>query len=91
MINLIEIAWTSQGYTLKNRLVNPAYVVDIQENPGFRQKLKEGQLPIGLNPEHNFSYITLAKGQEVEKVVVVGSATSIQEKLTFKKQNLLLG
>ena len=83
-------AGTQNKYLLREVYVNSEHVVCLREDSLFRQKLKEGVLPEGLNREQQFTRIYLNRGQAGLDIVVVGLPSSIQEKLGLIKDKQLL-
>lgn len=90
MIMLTEVKERGESFTLNSRAINPETILDIQPNFFLKKKLQEGKLADGLNPNHEFSSVTIQKGLVMEHIFVVGSVESINEKVLKKKQ-LLLG
>ena len=89
MIKLVEVCesnrYTDTGngkqYSLREVFINPGHVVCIRSDTGFKQKLKEGKLPEGIDSRQEFSRVYLNRGQVGLDIVIVGAPTFIEQKL----------
>ena len=68
-------------YSLREVFINPGHVVCIRSDTGFKQKLKEGKLPEGIDSRQEFSRVYLNRGQVGLDIVIVGAPTFIEQKL----------
>jgi hypothetical protein len=98
MIQLIEVCEllkasknSTQKYTLREVYVNPKHVISLREDGNFKRKLNEGALPSNLDDTHNFTRVTLDKGQTGLEMVVVGTPHTIEIKLRGGPRELLHG
>lgn len=82
---------TQQGYTLQEVFVNPEHVVMIREESRMQKLNEAGELPPGLNREHQFTKLTINRGQTGTEIVVVGSPHMIEGSLTENQKTLLRG
>lgn len=83
---------TSQPrFTLGEVWINQEYVVSLQEAPGYKHLLAEGQLPEDLNGHHSFTLVTVNNGQVTESHVVVGAPQAVAERLRPHRTQLLKG
>tara|TARA_R110000824_G_scaffold246238_1_gene435324 strand:- start:1163 stop:1453 length:291 start_codon:yes stop_codon:yes gene_type:complete len=79
---------SEQKFLLREVFVNPEHVVMIREEARMRQLNEEGLLPDNLNLDHQFSKITINRGQTGTEIVVVGSPDLIETKLKANKKLL---
>ena len=77
-------------YILKKVYINPQHVVCLREDGHYKQLLQEGRLVDGLNENQSFTKIYLNRGQAGIDLTVVGSPSSIQEKLGITSEKQLL-
>ena len=95
IIKLIEI-FESTGrsrdaktsYCLREVYVNPDHVVCLREDLSMKRKLEARLLPEDMNPNQQFTRVSLNRGHSGIDLVVVGPPDSIENKL---KSNLLRG
>ena len=71
--------------------VNRQYVVSIREATGYKQLLKEGNLPSDLEPHHTFTTLVTTQGNVSETHVVVGSPQVVASRLNCENKVLLKG
>tara|TARA_Y100000296_G_scaffold84352_1_gene117462 strand:- start:464 stop:754 length:291 start_codon:yes stop_codon:yes gene_type:complete len=79
---------SEQKFLLREVFVNPEHVVMVREEARMRQLNEEGLLPDNLNLDHQFSKITINRGQTGTEIVVVGSPDLIETKLKANKKLL---
>ena len=79
---------SEQKFLLREVFVNPEHVVMVREEARMRQLNEEGMLPDNLNLDHQFSKITINRGQTGTEIVVVGSPDLIETKLKANKKLL---
>jgi hypothetical protein len=72
---------TQQDYTLREVFVNPEHVVMIREEQRMRHLNEQGQLPAGLESEHQFTKLTINRGHTGTEIVVVGAPSLVEGKL----------
>ena len=80
-----------RSYSLREVFVNPEQVVCVRTDDSLKRKLVEGKMPEGLDDRQEFSRIYLNRGQAGLDLVVVGSATTIEQKLNISQKQLLKG
>ena len=103
-IKLVEIRQSSdvtkftsknkQQYFLSEVYINPDHVVYMREDSVFKTRLlSEGLSPEGLSEHQEFTRVNLSRGQSGVDIVVVGSVSTIQEKLGLSSggKNVLRG
>ena len=71
----------SRSYGLREVFVNPEQVVCVRPDEMFQRKLSEGLLPENLDDRQEFTRIFLNRGQVGLDVVVVGTASLVEQKL----------
>lgn len=94
LVNLVEVRRSHGGnnaYTLHEFKLSPERVIRVDEDLKLQQALSEGQLPKGLDKNHQFSMVTLDAGGSVQIVRVVGSPDIIEEKLFGTQKKILKG
>ena len=79
---------TSQEYILREVFVNPEHVVMIREESRMRRLNEQGMLPDGLDTQHQFTKLTINRGQTGTEIVVVGSPKIVETTLNNKKELL---
>lgn len=96
MIKLVEV-YREREIGVKNRFamreiyINPSHVVCMYDDPSMILNLREGWLPKDLDQRQTFTKLHLNQGQSVRQMTVIGSVTSLSEKLGLasNKQQLL--
>ncbi len=78
-------------FSLSEVWINEKYVVNVKEAVGYQSLLREGLLPSELDSQHQFTTITINQGNVAETHVVVGSPTSVANRLRKEHSNLLKG
>jgi len=79
---------TQQDYTLREVFVNPEHVVMIREESRMKKLNEQGLLPEGLDKKHQFTKLTINRGQTGTEIVVVGSPKIVETTLNNKKELL---
>ena len=87
--------YTSEGtlknpYILKQIYINPQHVVCLREDEVYNRLLLEGRLMENMDKNQSFTKIYLNRGQAGIDLTVVGSPSSIQEKLGLTSEKQLL-
>jgi|TARA_R110002124_G_scaffold200312_1_gene367053 hypothetical protein len=77
---------TQQDYTLREVFVNPEHVVMIREEARMRNISEQGLLPAGLDPEHQFTKLTINRGHTGTEIIVVGAPNVIESNLSRQKK-----
>jgi len=98
LVKLVEVykkgAYTSNdkdNYSLRETYINPDHVSYMTENPGIPASLCETSSLKGLDDRQEYTTLHVNTGQIGMKINVVGSLTSVQEKLRFNKREVLKG
>ena len=92
LVKLISIERAVNGaYTLKEVLINPKHILMVTEAPTWRRRLSEGVLPTGLHPETSFSRLILADSNLNREMVIIGTPTEIENKVSHTAKRLLRG
>jgi hypothetical protein len=78
-------------YELRQISINPSWVVHVRPDQVMKGNLNEGLLPEDLDKRSEFTRVLLNSGQHGEEVTVVGSTSSIREKLNKGVRHLLKG
>ena len=84
---------TSQNYLLKEIFINPDHVIMIREEARIKQLNEQGHVHKDLSPGHEFSKLTINRGNTGTEIVVVGAPSHIETKLNKspRKKQLLNG
>ena len=95
LVKLIEVynrkTYASSGtgraeeYSLREVLINPEHVVCIRENDSLKSRLLETKLGQEIHPSEGFTKIYINRGQSGLDLDVVGTLSSIQNKLLGTK------
>ena len=100
MIKFVQVADAKTRYTselserfnLKTITVNEEYIISLEENTGLFHSFQRGELPD--NPifakTQRFTSITIAEGNTINKVNVVGSEDDIREQINRENRKQLL-
>lgn len=81
---------SSPRFTLGEIWINPRYVINIREAPGYKSLLAEGRLPPDLEKGHNFTMVTINEGETTATHVVVGGPPTVATRLEYRKGPELL-
>lgn len=79
---------TNKLYSLREVFVNPEHVVMIREEKRMRELNERGKVATGLDASHQFSKVTINRGQSGTEIVVVGAPEVVENILKNKKQLL---
>ena len=75
-------------YSLREVFVNPEHVVMIREEKRMRELNENGKVAAGLDQSHQFSKLTINRGQAGTEIIVVGSPDMIEGTLKSGKKLL---
>ena len=81
---------TKQEYTLREVFVNPEHVIMIREEPRMTRLNEQGNLPAGLDKNHEFTKLTINRGHTGTEIVVVGAPELVEQTLNANKEKQLL-
>ena len=79
---------TNKMYSLREIFVNPEHVIMIREEKRMRELNERGKVASGLDTAHQFSKLTINRGQTGTEIVVVGSPEVIESTLQSTQQLL---
>jgi hypothetical protein len=82
---------TQEDYTLKEIFVNPDHVIMIREEARMRHLNEQGLLNKGLDSTHQFSKLTINRGNTGTEIVVVGAPNTIETVLNKNNKQVLRG
>tara|TARA_R110000824_G_scaffold68670_3_gene177415 strand:- start:1654 stop:1947 length:294 start_codon:yes stop_codon:yes gene_type:complete len=82
---------TQQDYTLKEVFINPDHVIMIREEARLRQLNEQGLVNTELNEKHEFSKLTINRGNTGTEIVVVGAPNTIEVMLNKNNKHVLKG
>ena len=77
-----------KDYVLKEIYINPKHIVMMRENRGMKSKISKYGISKDLHPEQEFTTLRINSGHSGVDVTVIGSLSSLQEKLNLNKQLL---
>jgi len=79
---------TNKLYSLREIFVNPEHVIMIREEKKMRELNENGSVAPGLNGAHQFSKLTINRGQTGTEIVVVGAPEIVESALQTGKRLL---
>tara|TARA_R100001163_G_C4947470_1_gene116656 strand:+ start:211 stop:501 length:291 start_codon:yes stop_codon:yes gene_type:complete len=79
---------TNKLYSLREVFINPEHVVMIREEKRMKELNEGGKVAAGLDTGHQFSKLTINRGQSGTEIVVVGSPEVVENTLKNGKQLL---
>ncbi len=82
---------TKQDYTLNEIFVNPDHVIMIREEARMRQLNEQGALDKHMSPIHEFSKLTINRGNTGTEIIVVGDPKTIETMLNKNTKQILKG
>jgi hypothetical protein len=91
MLELITISKVGHSWYLNKAVVNPQHIAMVTESPEHINMLKEGKLELGLDNQVVFSKVSMAAISGFTELIVVGSPSSIMEKVNRNTKQLLKG
>ena len=105
LVKFVEIYSNSSSFTslgegiqseeptlsLREAYINPEHVVCIREDVAIEKKIAESPLSKDLDPRQRFTKVFINRGQSGFDITVVGSLSSIQEKLSGQTKDVLRG
>ena len=69
------------SYCLREVYINPDHVVCLREDLSMKRKLEADLLPEDMNPNQQFTKVSLNRGHSGIDLVVVGPPSTIENKL----------
>lgn len=79
---------TNKLYSLREVFVNPEHVVMIREEKRIKELNELGNVAPGLDNCHQFSKLTINRGQTGTEIIVVGAPEMIENTLKSGKKLL---
>ena len=79
---------TNKHYSLREIFVNPEHVVMIREEKRMKELNERGKVAANLDGAHQFSKLTINRGQSGTEIIVVGAPEIIENTLNKGKQLL---
>ena len=79
---------TNKLYTLREVFINPEHVIMIREEKRMKELNERGKIATGLDDAHQFSKLTINRGQTGTEIIVVGSPEIVENTLKSNKQLL---
>jgi hypothetical protein len=85
LVEIFENSGTSNrahtSYCLREVFINPSHVVCLREDLSMRKKLEADLLPEDMNPNQQFTKISLNRGHSGIDLVVVGPPSVVEGRL----------
>ena len=78
----------AKDYVLKEVYINPEHVVMMREDRAMSRKISKHGIAKELHSEQEFTTIRINSGHSGVSITIVGSLSTIQEKLNLNKQLL---
>ena len=75
-------------YSLREVFVNPEHVIMIREEKRMKELNERGKVAANLDTAHQFSKLTINRGQAGTEIIVVGSPAIIENTLKNEKKLL---
>mgnify|MGYP003653211905 CR=1 FL=1 len=72
------------SYCLREVYVNPDHVVCLREDVSMKRKLDAKLLPEDMNPNQQFTKISMSRGHSGIDLVIIGPPTVVLDKLKSK-------
>ena len=91
MIELITISNAGGNWYLNKVVINPKHISSVVESQEHNRLVKEGKMQLGFNDHVQFSKVSMAITSGFSEFVVVGSPTSILEKIGKTTKQVLKG
>ena len=91
MIELITIFQANQSWYLNKVFVNPNHIVTITDSPEYNLMLIEGKINLSLSDGVVFSKVKMNPSTGYDEFIVVGTPSSIMEKMNKNTKQLLKG
>ena len=90
LVKLTEICQSNtltsnREYSLREVFVNPEHVIMIREESRMQQLNEQGVLPSDLSKSHQFTKLTINRGQSGTEIIVIGSPEMVESTLNQKK------
>jgi len=79
---------TNKLYSLREVFINPEHVVMIREEKRMKELNENGKVATGLDAAHQFSKLTINRGQSGTEIIVVGSPEVVESTLKSSPQLL---
>ena len=76
---------SNRDFTLREVFVNPEHVVMIREESRMQKLNEDGVLPTDLSKAHQFTKLTINRGQTGTEIIVVGSPEMVENTLNQKR------
>lgn len=91
MIELITIFQTNHNWYLNKVFINPNHIVTISEADEHNNLLREGKIDLSFDKNVTFSKVKMNPTTGYNEFIVVGSPSSIMEKMNRNTKQLLKG
>ena len=79
---------TNKMYSLREIFINPEHVVMIREEKRMKELNENGKVASGLDIAHQFSKLTINRGQTGTEIIVVGAPDIVENALQSGKKLL---
>jgi len=88
LVKLTKVDMVNNKPTINRVFLNPQHVISIIEDNLKYHELKEGLILAGVHNQLSISEVKVYNGSNVETMLIMGSPSTIREKLLNKRQVL---
>jgi len=88
LVRLTKVDMVNNEPTINRVFLNPQHVISIIEDNLKYHELKEGLIKAGVHQQLSVSEVKVYNGSSVETMLIMGSPSTIREKLTSNRQIL---
>jgi hypothetical protein len=88
LVKLTKVDMVNNEPTINRVFLNPQHVISIIEDNLKYHELKEGLILAGVHNQLSISEVKVYNGSNVETMLIMGSPSTIREKLLNKRQVL---
>jgi hypothetical protein len=88
LVKLTKVDMVNNEPTINRVFLNPQHVISIIEDNLKYHELKEGLIKAGVHEQLSVSVVKVYNGANVETMLIMGSPSTIREKLSNKRQVL---
>jgi hypothetical protein len=91
MIELITIFKANQNWYLNKVIINTDHIITITESDDYNNLHREGKIDLALDSKVTFSKVKMSPITGYDEFIVVGSPSTIIEKMNRNTKQLLKG
>jgi len=79
------------AFSIAEVWINEKFVVNVRPAPAYKKLLLEGRIRGNLDPQHEFTTITIQNGNMSATHVVIGELHDVAQRLNKDRRQLLKG